>query len=110
MHGKEEKTMDDVGNTNVEITNAKDTASELLTSALNDLRNTCKVEEGEEPRLFFPNGIELISITLSVSKISLEFKVAGAAGISGLMNSGGIGLGHPRELDEEVIEEQETTL
>jgi hypothetical protein len=47
----------------------------------------------------------LISITVKVSKVEIESKVAGAKGISGLLNSGEIRVGLSGDVAEPAIEE-----
>ena len=79
--------MTDDENTMDAITSAKEEAGELLSTALNELRKAAMAKDDEGKRLFFPNGIELISIGLTLKNITLEFKVAGAEGIKGLLNS-----------------------
>ena len=74
-------------NRTLTIATAKDAAKELLSAAFNELEKRAKPEAGEEPRLFFPNGIELIFIKLEVSGVKVEFKVAGAKQIPGLLPS-----------------------
>jgi hypothetical protein len=56
--------------------------------------------------LVLPNGIELISFTLDVSGVKLEFKVAGAAGVKSLLEPEEIGGGLTGEVPQEVTEEQ----
>ena len=74
--------------TNATSTKAKEDANELLKTAFKELKETVLDSRGEDPRLFFPNGIELISITLNVVKyVEIEFKIAGAAGIKALLES-----------------------
>lgn len=41
-------------------------------------------EKDAEPRLFFPNGIELIDVTVSVAGVNVHVEVAGANGRKGL--------------------------
>ena len=93
--------------TDVAIASASSAAKELLSSALNELKNVLLARVKEQPRLFFPNGIELISITVKVSAVEVEFKAAGEKGISGLVDSGQSAIGLAGEIGEEVIEEQE---
>lgn len=82
-----------------------ETAKELLSCALTELTKTTQTQIGETPRLFFPHGIELISITVNVlSKVVVEFKVAGAEGISGLLNSEEFESEQTEKVSAEVIE------
>jgi hypothetical protein len=81
-----------------------DAAKELLSSALSDLMKATQAQAGDTPRLFFPGGIELISITVDVlSKVKLVFKVAGAEGISGLLSSEEIEAEHTDKINKEVV-------
>ena len=73
------------------ITSATSEATALLNAAFSDLAKTVGVKAAVEPRVFFPNGIELISITVSVSAVKVELKVAGEKGISALLVSGSEG-------------------
>jgi hypothetical protein len=71
------------------IASASSAAKELLTAALKDLKESALADDAKlastdrDPaaRLFFPNGIELISITVKVAPVEIEFKVAGEKGI-----------------------------
>lgn len=84
---------------------ASEAAKELLSSALSELKNVAETQPSATPRLFFPNGIELISITVKLlSDIDIVFKVAGAKGISGLLNSEEIEEEHTDKMAEEVME------
>ena len=59
---------------------AEDATKELIIAAFNELKNAAAQDKKEETKVFFPKGIELISITVSVfNKITVEVKVAGAA-------------------------------
>lgn len=74
--------------TNVPITKAKLDPNQLLSTALKELKETVFDKERKDSRLFFPNGIELISITVRVDKyVDIELKVAGEKGIKGLWDS-----------------------
>ena len=65
----------------------------FLKTAFTELKESVFDSREEGPRLFFPNGIELISITLKVDKyFEVEFKVAGAEGVKGLLESKKSGL------------------
>lgn len=80
-------------------------AKELLSSALAELKNVAETQASTTPRLFFPSGIELISITVRLlSDIDIIFKVAGAKGISGLLNSEEIEEEYTDKMAEEVAE------
>lgn len=63
---------------NATIEEARAAAKDILSSALNSLRDTAQSQEGERRRLFFPDGIGLVSISIKVSevKVSLEVKEA----------------------------------
>src|SRR5262245_60497155 len=72
------------------ITSAESEAKAILEAALDKLRTAVKPETpgaATEPRVFFPNGIELISITVSIGAVKVELKVAGEKGIKGLLES-----------------------
>lgn len=92
--------------TNVTIKSARDGAKELLSTALKEFEKTARAEEGEKPRLFFPNGIELISIIVRVSGVDVELKVAGKAGINSLLHSGEIGVDLTGKVGEEATGKQ----
>jgi hypothetical protein len=87
-------------------TAAIESAKELFSAAFDELRKAASQDKKEETRIFFPNGIELISITLDVFKVKVEFKVAGAAGIKGLLESKEIEGGLTAEVEQEVTEKQ----
>ena len=58
-------------------------AKEILDHTIASLTELDRKSDAEK-RLFFPNGIELISITVGVQNlVTLGFEVAGAAGVSG---------------------------
>lgn len=82
--------------TNAPITKAKQDPNQLLSTALKELKQTVFDKERQDPRLFFPKGIELISITVKVDKyVDVELKVAGAEGIKALWDSKESGVGPP---------------
>ena len=87
--------MADENKLNIKFKSESRAAKELLSKGINDLKNIEKAQKDGDSRWFFPNGIELISIKVTVSKIDVEFKVAGAKGISDLLNSEEIELGLP---------------
>ena len=45
-----------------------DSAAKAFTSMLNDLRELPSTRADEQPRLFFPDGIDLIKLTLTIGK------------------------------------------
>jgi len=70
------------------IASGADEAKVLLVTALQEFRKAVAAATDEttaEPRVFFPNGIELISIKVTVSAVTVELKVAGEKGIKGLL-------------------------
>lgn len=79
----------DVGNSSVDptITLVSAEAQKLLNEAFKNLKSAASVKEAAEPpRLFFPNGIELIYIKLEAgltekTKVSVELKIAGEKGL-----------------------------
>ena len=73
--------MDSPTETDVTITSASGAAKEILSSALNNLRKTALSEQEGQSKLFFPNGIELVSITVQVATVKVEFEVAGEKGL-----------------------------
>jgi len=84
---------------------ARESAKELFSAAFDELRKAASQDKKEGTRIFFPNGIELISITLDVFKVKIEFKVAGAAGVKGLLQSEEIEGGLTVDVDQEVSED-----
>ena len=82
-----------------EIVKASGSAAErMLTTAMKELRDSALSTQSEEGDKFFPNGIELIKLTISIGKVSIEFKIAGEKGVSGLTEQV-ISLSHT---DEEI--------
>lgn len=78
------------------ITASAGEAEKLLKTTLSELRAAAVADERE--RIFFPSGIELISITISVGQsVKLELKVAGEKGLAGLYSFG------PGDEEEEPI-------
>jgi hypothetical protein len=81
----------DIENSNLDqtITLVSSEAQKLLTEAFKNLKSAASVKEAvEPPRLFFPNGIELIYIKLEAglsekTKVAVELKIAGEKGIKG---------------------------
>ncbi|MDX1548684.1 MAG: hypothetical protein R3247_16930 [Rhodothermales bacterium] len=75
--------------TTEEITASRASAAkELLSAALSELRTIAQEASASNaaPRLFFPNGIEVISLTVKVSEFfEVTFKIAGEKGVSGLV-------------------------
>ena len=68
---------------------AGDMADSLVKCLFDNLKKytlSVKQEEEKEKRTFFPNGIELIHFKVKVSSVELELKVAGAAGVKGLLS------------------------
>jgi hypothetical protein len=92
--------MADENSTISAITITKDSAKEIISVAFDELAKNAKPGAGEQPRLFFPNGIELMLFTFEVSGVKVEFRVAGAAGIKALLQSDETG-----ELVGEVVQE-----
>jgi hypothetical protein len=88
------------------ITSAKDAAKEVLIATFDELGGKAEPKDKEKPRLFFPNGIELISITVDVSGIKVEIKVAGEKGVKGLLESKEIGKVTTGEVVQEVTAKQ----
>lgn len=56
-------------------------AERMLATAMKELRDSTLTAQGEAADKFFPNGIELIQLTVSVGNVSIEFKVAGEKGL-----------------------------
>jgi hypothetical protein len=83
--------MADEKRTDVTITSVKDAAKDVLSAAFAELAKRAEPQPGQKSIIFFPNGIELISFTLDVSGVKVEFKVAGAAGVKGLLEVEEIG-------------------
>src|SRR5690349_15697767 len=57
---------------------------DVLGAVFNNLKDSATVKAEGQTRLFFPNGIELISVTLKVNAkdgVDVEVKVAGEKGI-----------------------------
>ncbi|MDH3649149.1 MAG: hypothetical protein OEQ53_05660 [Saprospiraceae bacterium] len=52
--------------------------NEIFSRSLDKLKEVT-FADSNDPRLFFPNGIDLISITVSVANVELAFKVSGKA-------------------------------
>jgi hypothetical protein len=63
-----------------DVGEAQQTAINVLNSAFDNLGKGAAVK-GDAPRLFFPQGIELISISVKVGAVEITLEVAGAAGI-----------------------------
>lgn len=62
------------------ITDAQQTAINVLNAAFTNLKQD-GTAKSDAPRLFFPNGIELISITVKLTPVEVTLEIAGAAGI-----------------------------
>ena len=68
------------------LTTARSEAEQLLTAAFNNLKDVLKTAAtGETPRMFFPNGIEIIYVKVEAfftDKIhgSVEVQIAGEKG------------------------------
>ena len=81
----------DIKDSNVDqtITLVSSEAQKLLIEAFKNLKSAASVKDAAEPpRLFFPNGIELIYIKLEAglsekTKVAVELKIAGEKGIKG---------------------------
>jgi hypothetical protein len=58
-----------------------DAVQSLLQKILTDLKGSATAAAAGEPRLFFPNGIELISVVAKVGPADVEVKIAGEKGI-----------------------------
>lgn len=63
----------------------RETADHLLQRIFDKLKETTSPVQQENDK-FFPNGIELIDFKFKVPPVELELKVAGAAGVKGLLN------------------------
>lgn len=74
--------MDDLTPTDARISSASSAAKDILSSALNNLKGAALSDENGQPRLFFPEGIELIEITVEVAGVKVGFKVAGKEGFA----------------------------
>jgi hypothetical protein len=61
-----------------DITNA---VQQLLQKTLTDLKGSVATHAAGEPRLFFPNGIELISVVVKIGPADVEVTIAGEKGI-----------------------------
>jgi len=71
------------------ITLVSSEAQKLLVEVFKNLKSAASVKAAEPPRLFFPNGIELIYIKFEAglsekTKVVVELKIAGEKGIKGL--------------------------
>ena len=53
----------------------------LLQKIIAELKSTASAEKAGEERLFFPHGIELISLTVKVPPADVELTIAGEKGI-----------------------------
>jgi hypothetical protein len=60
---------------------AADVANAVVTHIVDKLAGAKDVATGREHPLFFPNGIELIDVTVTVSGIKAEIKIAGEKGL-----------------------------
>jgi hypothetical protein len=98
--------MPDEDRTIFAITSTKESAKEIIQTAVTELAKYQKTEEGEKTRYFFPNGIELISITVDVSGIKVVITVAGEKGIKPSARSEQIGRDPWDEVTQEVTEKQ----
>lgn len=61
-------------------TNASDPTQpvrDLLDGVVSELRSTAANKDAAEPRLFFPNGIELIHVIVKVNPVDVEVTIAG---------------------------------
>jgi len=68
------------------IVEVEKSTREVLTSVFESLKNNVGVKADGPTRLFFPNGIELISVIVKVNVkdgIDVEVKIAGEKGIKG---------------------------
>ena len=60
---------------------AADVADAVVSHIVDKLAGAKDVGTGREHPLFFPNGIELIDVTVTVSGIKAEIKIAGEKGL-----------------------------
>ena len=70
-------------------------ANSVLSSIFDNLKANATVLGDQQPRLFFPNGIELITITVKIGTIDIELEIAGAKGISGFTAESDVSLDDP---------------
>jgi hypothetical protein len=78
MNGEREKAFGDPP-----IGDVENSAKAVLSNLFDNLKGNAAVLADQQTRLFFPNGIELIMITVKIGTIDIELKIAGAKGISG---------------------------
>lgn len=71
-----------------------DEAQKLLAKAFGELKRAVSTTSAAGDTLFFPNGIEVISLTIKVARyFEITFKVAGEKGVSGLVEGSNAGPG-----------------
>jgi hypothetical protein len=54
---------------------------DLLDGIITEFKRTAADKDAAEPRLFFPNGIELIQVIVKVGPADVEVKIAGQKGV-----------------------------
>ena len=68
------------------IGDVENSANSVLSSIFNNLKaNATVLVDQPTPRLFFPNGIELITITVKIGTIDIELEIAGANELAALL-------------------------
>lgn len=61
---------------------AADVAEQVFTKMVDKLNGVAKAQAGRDQPLFFPHGIELIYLTVTVSGVTATIKVAGEKGVT----------------------------
>lgn len=61
---------------------AADVAEQLFGKLVKKLDDVAKVQAGRDQPLFFPHGIELIYLNVTVSGVTATIKIAGEKGIT----------------------------
>src|SRR5271166_3114348 len=65
----------------VEASDLANSVQQLLQKMLTDLKGAAAAKGAGEARLFFPNGIELISLVVKVGPADVEVTIAGEKGV-----------------------------
>jgi hypothetical protein len=61
---------------------AADVAEQVFAKLVDKLDGAAKVQAGRDKPLFFPDGIELIYLSVTVSGVTATIKIAGAKGVA----------------------------
>ena len=73
------------------VNDITDAVQQLLQKILTDLRGSATKQAADEPRLFFPHGIELISVVVKIGPADVEVTIAGEKGVKSAAVASGLG-------------------